>query len=102
MRAVLAFGIAAIMMASPALGALPPGYQRAAELKAAIDAAADVLSQSGQTITGIRFLDTDRYEVLSEQCTVFVDIVDEPQATDAPMMVGPRQFKAVAQEPSCS
>lgn len=90
---------AALLLASPALAALPPQYQRAAELKAAIDAAAD--SVEGAPIVSIEYIGEDQYQAQTDACTIIVDIVDiEPKPSAIPM-VGPRQFEAVAQEPVC-
>lgn len=54
---------AMIGTATPALAALPPEYQRAAELTAVIAAATEVLG----TIEGIVFVTRDVYEARSDR-----------------------------------
>lgn len=88
---------AAIVVAMPALAALPPEYQRAAELKAVIAAATEVL----EPIDGVVFVVWDVYEARSGHCAVVVTIADVPLEEGREPVMGPRRFKAVAQAPIC-
>ena len=94
MKAALSIA-ALILLPTTSLAALPPQYQRAAEMRAVIDAAAHVL---GTEIESVRFLELDRYEVRAGPCILLVDIVGRPQE---PGLVGPRQFDAVPGAPVC-
>lgn len=89
------------LMVMPAWADMAPGYQRAAELRAVTDAAADIFGPGGEMIKTVKFIDTDRYEVLSENCSLIVNVVDALSAPDAPATVGPRQFEAIAENISC-
>lgn len=86
---------------APSFAALSPGYQRAAELKAVTEAAADIFGPGGETIVSIQYLDQDKYEAASENCTLIVNIIDVPAAKGAPAMVGPRQFNAAPENIIC-
>ncbi len=86
------------MAASPAIAALPPAYQRAAELKAVTDAATESLE--GDPVVSVEYILEDVYRAHSDKCTVTVVIntVIEEATTPAP---GPRKFEAVADDPVC-
>ncbi len=85
-----------LALATPALAALPPHYQRARELTAVIDAAAEVLDF--RPIERVQRVGDDLYRVESEACTLDVRIVGLPMPQG---MVGARRFKAVPGEPAC-
>lgn len=100
-RSIQSLSLAMALVASPALAALPPDYQRAAELIAVIEAASEVMAGGGETIQSVNYLGVDTYEVSYEHCTLRVDIVGvSPKEGEIPMP-GPRQFEAVAGEPDC-
>lgn len=86
----------AILCAGPASAALPPQYQRAAELQAALQAALPKLGI--RPVDAVEYVGADLYQVRAGHCTLEVRIVTRP---DAPAIPGPRQFTAVAGEPSC-
>ncbi len=88
-RIVTVVAAAAALLSMPAVAALPPQYQRAAELRAVIDATVDVLGIE-HPIERIELVEPDLYRVTSGPCQVDARIVDKPQASG---MVGPRQFE---------
>jgi len=75
----------------PAQAALPPYWQRAAELQAIASdrVVAETLERKGQ-IEAIEATGPDAYVVRAGGCSLEVSIVDAP-ATGEPV-VGPRQF----------
>ncbi len=79
------------LAATPSFAALPPHYQRQAELEAIIT---HVVEEFGidHPIESIVLKDTDFYDVISGTCRMEVVIVDVPPAAGAEPMVGPRQF----------
>lgn len=100
--AILGAALAALVvagLASPAAAALPPGAQRAAELRAVIDAALPVFDIV--PIDAVTYGEPDLYAVTSGDCTLEVRIVDIP-TRQAPGFVGPRMFTAIAGEPVCA
>jgi len=78
------------MTAPQAFGALPPQHQRAAELSAAITAAADLLLPD--RIDRVEYTATDQITVRAGKCFVVVTLVDVIRAPRA--LVGPRAFEA--------
>lgn len=89
---VLAATVATLLAASlPASAALPPQYQRVAEMRAILD---DItitdLFGIQRPIERIEYIETDLYRVTSGACHVDVRIVDKPNVSG---MVGPRQFE---------
>lgn len=73
-----------------ALAALPPYWQRQAEIQAIADSA-DVASKlESRPIDMIEHMGTDRYRVGGGGCTLDVRIVDDTSAEPIP---GPRKFK---------
>jgi len=82
----------------PSLAALPPHYQRQAEIEAVLEAAVEVLGVS-KPVDGVSLVETDRYEVRFGDCTMMVRIVDLPAKGGG--MVGPRQFSAMPEAPRC-
>ncbi|MCR6635659.1 hypothetical protein [Devosia sp.] len=83
----------------PALAALPPQYQRQAELTAVLNIATEVLG-IGQLIDGIELSEPDVYSVRSGTCTLTVRIVDTPKKRE-PGWAGPREFEAVPDPLAC-
>ncbi len=83
----------------PAMAALPPQYQRRAELTAVLDAATDIFG-IGKIIDAIEYSGPDVYAVRSGACTLTVRIVDAPKQRE-PGWVGPREFQAVADPLAC-
>lgn len=99
----LLLNLSCLLCLSPVLAALPPQFQRAAELQAIISSeVVDLLGQRGQFVDAIEYVGPDLYRVSGGNCVVFVRIVDVPQAdTGEAPMVGPRQFTLDIQEPVC-
>lgn len=83
----------------PALAALPPQYQRRAELTAVLDVATETLG-IGKIIDAIEYVGPDAYSVRSGTCALTVRIVDAPKEL-APGRVGPREFTAVPDPLAC-
>lgn len=89
---------AMLLISTPALAALASPYQRAAEINAVIEAALPVFGI--RTIEQITFTGPDEYEVRSVSCVLTVNIVDVEKEGE-PIIVGPKQFEAVAGELAC-
>lgn len=83
----------------PAFAALPPQYQRRAELTAVLNIATEVLG-IGRLIDGIEMSEPDIYSVRSGTCSLIVRIVDSPKKRE-PGWVGPREFEAVPDPLAC-
>lgn len=79
-------------MTLEAQAALPPQYQRQAEINAVIDVATDALGID-RIIDAVEMIDTDRYQVRTGNCTMVVRIIDLPNK-NGEGWVGPRQFEA--------
>lgn len=88
-----------LALPSPALGALAPHYQRVAELHAVIEAALSALDDL-MPIERVEFVSHDVYEVRAGDCALTVRIVEIDPKRQAVIM-GPRRFEAVAEEPEC-
>ncbi|MBC8717487.1 MULTISPECIES: hypothetical protein [Brucella/Ochrobactrum group] len=73
--------------ASISEAALAPNYQRAKELSAVIEAAAQSMPQ--HPIDKIIYQKDDQYQVIAGPCTIRATIVSKPMKNG---MVGPRQF----------
>ena len=82
---------------TPALAALAPEYQRAAELGAVIAVATEVLGP----VNGVEFISRDVYQARSDECLVVVRIEDLPLEEGSEPLAGPRRFRAVAEPPAC-
>ena len=96
-------GVAAILFTVPALAALPPQYQRAAELKAIIDnAEIPAAFPEGKPIDRVEFVSPDLYRVTAGNCSLEVKIADKPASADTPPMVGPRQFELSIGKVECN
>lgn len=89
-----------VIVAGPALAALPPIYQRTAELAAVIEAVSGSpdLDTIGEVIA-IEYVDVDRYEVRGATCTIVARIVSTP--AKGPAIVGPREFTVALDPPFC-
>jgi len=85
--------------ALPAGAALPPNYQRLAELRAVLDRP-EIASSRGmmQPIDRIEYAGPDLYRVTAGRCRMDVRIVDLPTPRG---MVGGRRFEARAGPPTC-
>ncbi|QND67193.1 hypothetical protein HB777_26890 [Mesorhizobium loti] len=73
-----------------AAAALPPYWQRQAEIRAIADSADLAGKLESRPIDAIEHMGTDRYRVGAGGCTLDVLIVDD---TSAEPMPGPRKFK---------
>jgi hypothetical protein len=81
---------AALLAATPAGAALPPKYQRIAELRAVLDRVAEALG-TDEEIDRIDYVRTDLFRVQAGRCHVDVAIVSLPTP---PGIVGARRFEA--------
>lgn len=86
-----AAALALIAAASPAAAALPPQYQRLAELRAVLDHPGVAAAFEGRPIERIEYVRTDLYRVSAGGCHVDVRIRDLPTPRD---VVGGRRFEA--------
>lgn len=88
------------MAAVPASAALPPNYQRLAELRAVL-ALGEVQRAFGtnQPIDRIEYLKTDLYRVTAGRCRMDVAIVGLPIPDG---IAGPRRFEARAGRKVCA
>lgn len=99
MRSVIAIGMI-MMSATMAWAALPPQYQRQAELLAIIndDAVVDAFGFGG--IEAIALEGIDHYVVRGGDCRLDVMIKDLPNKHEAGW-AGPREFTLALGEPVC-
>lgn len=88
----------ALLAAAPAGAALPPNYQRLAELRAVLDLPAVGRAFGLEPIDRIEYLRTDLYRLSAGRCHLDVRIVDLPTPRG---MVGARRFRAQAGRPVC-
>ncbi len=86
---VAAFCLAALT-ALPAQAALPPQYQRLAELRAVLDHQGVAAAFGGTPIGRIEYVRTDLYRVSAGRCHVDARIVGLPMPRG---MVGARRFE---------
>ena len=102
MRSFLAAVALTLAATSMATAALPPHYQRQAELVAILQSD-DVIEAFGigQPVEGLRLIETDLYEVRGGKCRMEVRIIDVPRTDVEPGFVGPRNFKVEAGELTC-
>lgn len=89
---------AALFAAAPAAAALPPQYQRLAELRAVMDHAGVAAAFGGTPIERIEYVRPDLYRVTAGRCRVDVRIVGLPMPRG---MVGARRFEARPGERLC-
>ena len=73
----------------PASAALPPNYQRLAELRAVL--AHPQVARMGPSVDRIEYVKSDLYRVTAGRCRMDVAIVGLPMPRD---MVGARRFEA--------
>ena len=86
------------LAAVPASAALPPQYQRIAELRAVIDDEKVAEAFGGAPIDRIEYVRSDLYRVSSGRCRVEVALVGLPIRGG---MVGPRAFGVRAGRKAC-
>lgn len=92
--------VGALAIALPASAALPPQYQRAAELKAILDHAELAASfPDGAPIERVEFVRADLYRVTAGSCFLYAKIVGKPMPNG---MVGARQFDVELGKADCS
>ena len=89
---------AAALSAMPAAAALPPNYQRLAELRAVLTLPAVGSAFGLQPIERIEYAGRDLYRVSAGRCHLDVRIVDLPTPRG---VVGARRFEARAGRPVC-
>lgn len=91
---------AGALLISASLAALPPHFQRLAELNAVMNHA-DIAATFGinQPISSVEYLDVDLYRVTGGACHMFVRIVGLPLPEG---FVGARQFEVVPGELQCA
>ena len=90
---------AAILAAMPAAAALPPQYQRLAELRAVLNHQGVSAALDGRPIDRIGYVRPDLYRVSAGRCHVDVAIVGLPMPRG---MVGARRFEARPGRRVCS
>lgn len=95
MKRITLAGMALLMTPAAALAALPPQYQRQAELQAVIAQATEQFG-IGHLIDSIVRTGPDNYEVSGDNCRMTLTIEDAPQDPSAAPVVGPRQFTVKA------
>lgn len=86
----IGFAAALLLTGTVAAAALPPYWQRQAEIRAIADSADVAGKLESRPIDAIEHMGTDRYRVGASGCTLDVLIVDD---TSAKPMPGPRKFK---------
>lgn len=101
MRPPLFFaGVAAALAALPATAALPPNYQRLAELRAILSHP-DVIRAFGtnEPIERVEYVRADLYRVSAGRCHLDVAIVSLPSDR---RVAGPRRFEARPEQRVCA
>jgi hypothetical protein len=88
------------LLSLPALAALPPHYQRQAELMAVVGEATEALGVQ-RPIEAIEMVRPDFWVVRSGACTLELAIVDVPLEGKEPGFVGPRNFAVEAGPVDC-
>ena len=89
---------AAALAAGPAGAALPPQYQRLAELRAILDHQGVVTAFGATPIERVEHVGPDRYRVSAGPCRLEVRIADLPMPRNR---VGPRRFEVRVGERVC-
>lgn len=100
MRAFAFAGLLALVSGLPVQAALPPQYQRQAELRAIIETMEVVDAFGFEGIDAIVEVQTDLWNVSSGDCVLEVRIEDVPN-THGEGWAGPREFKVVVGESTC-
>ena len=100
MRMTLSLAVlgAAALAAMPAQAALPPNYQRLAELRAVLELPAVGSAFGIEPIDRIDYAAADLYRLSAGRCTLDVRIVGLPMPRG---MVGARRFEARAGRRVC-
>lgn len=88
------------LLSLPALAALPPHYQRQAELMAIVGEATEAFGIQ-HPIEAIDMQRPDFWVVRSGECTLELQIVDVPLEGKEPGFVGPRNFAVEAGPVAC-
>jgi hypothetical protein len=86
------------LAAMPAAAALPPQYQRTAELAAVLESDKVLEAFGSMPIERIEYVRSDLYRVTAGRCRVEVAIVDRPAPGG---MAGPRNFGVKAGRKVC-
>ena len=81
-----------------AMAALPPFWQRKAEIQAILDSQEIADKLQPRPIDAIEYIEDDHYRVRSDACVLDVLIVDEKSE---PGIVGPRKFKIEIGKSTC-
>ena len=96
--AIRHFVLAGAFAAMPVSAALPPQYQRSAELKAIVADGGIANAFGGAPIERVEYMRTDLYRVSAGACRLDVAIVDLPTPAD---VAGPRRFAVRAGRKVC-
>lgn len=83
----LSAGLLVAAIGLPAAAALPPYYQRTAEIRDILDNGDVQKKLNNQPITAVTYVGNDSYEVRSDQCRVPVRTITRPRLNS-----GPRRF----------
>ena len=89
---------ASTLAAAPAAAALPPQYQRLAELRAVLDNPGMIAAFASDPIDRVEYVRPDLYRVVAGRCHVDVAILDLPMRRD---VVGGRRFEARPGRKAC-
>lgn len=100
MRTFALAGLLSLVAILPVQAALPPQYQRQAELRAIIENMAVVDAFGFEGIEAIVEVETDVWNVRSGNCVLDVRIEDVPN-THSDGWAGPREFTVVVGEKTC-
>jgi len=100
MRAIVFAGLLSLAATLPAIAALPPQYQRQAELLAIINDMAVVDAFGFDGIEVVELVEPDLYRVRGGKCVLEVLIEDLPN-THGEGWAGPREFKLVVGQAEC-
>ena len=101
MRAIVLAGLSSLLATLPAMAALPPQYQRQAELAAIIADMGVVEAFGFNGIDAIELVEPDLYRVRGGKCALDVTIKDLPNK-HGEGWVGPREFALAVGEASCT
>ena len=82
-----------------AMAALPPFWQRKAEIQAILDSQEIADKLQPRPIDAIEYIEDDHYRVRTDACVLNVLIVDDKSNADAPP--GPRKFKLKLGRSTC-
>lgn len=99
-RILIAIVLSLAATTMPTFAALPPQYQRQAELRAIIESMVVVGAFGFDGIDSIELINTDLYLVKGGACSLEVMIVDLPD-THPEGWVGPREFTIEVTAPVC-